>query len=448
MIRKEGSRRRFFVFNPLSWSRTGAADLDLGTESAVHAVDLASGREAPSQWVGPDGARRLRVWAEDVPSLGYRVFEIVPGQGQAFGEGPTAVGGVLENSLYRLTLAPNGALDSLVDKARGGRDLVRIVSGLRMNELAPGGGTVSVVDAGPVSATLKAVSPSPLAHTVQVTLYRGGDRIDVRNEITAGFSGLLSWSYGLALDHPEVWHEEVGAVIKAKPEAEGGAYANRAMRRDWLTLNHFVDMSGGGIGMTLSSADNLFFKLGESSAEAFDTSTPRVQILAGGQVDGPSLGIPNQGGATYFLQRFGLRTHDAFDPVEAMRFALDHQNPFVTGEVSGGAAYPAASFAFLTLDDPGVVAWAVKPAEDAAENRTVVRLWNLRETPAAPTLTLGDLSILDAEAVTHIETPAGKLPAQGTLLTVDIAGRQWRTFSLALSGDAAAGKGIGRGKIR
>jgi alpha-mannosidase len=448
MIRKEGSRRRFFVFNPLSWNRTGAADLDLGAESAVHAVELTTGRETPSQWVGPDSARRLRIWAEDVPSLGYKVFEIVPGAGQAFGDGPTAAGAVLENGLYRITLAPNGALDGLVDKSRSGRDFVRVVGGLRMNELGPGGGTVSVTDAGPVSVTLKAVSSSPIAHTVQVTLYRGGDRIDVRDEITAGFSGLLSWSYGLALENPEAWHEEVGAVIKAKPEAEGGQYANRNLRRDWLTLNHFVDLSGGGLGMTISSADNLFFKLGESSVEAFDTTTPRVQILAGGQVDGPSLGIPNQGGATYFLQRFGLRTHDAFDAVEAMRFALDHQNPFVSGEVHGGTAYPAESFSFLTLDDPGVVVWAVKPAEDGSENRTVIRLWNLRDSPAAPTLTLGDLSILDAEAVTHIETPAGKIPAQSTSLTVDLAGRQWRTFSLALSGAAAAGKGIGRGKIR
>lgn len=448
MIAKDGSRRRFFVFNPLSWSRTGAADLDLGAESTVHAVDLATGREAPSQWVGPENARRLRVWVEDVPSLGYKVFEIVPGAGQAFGNGPAAVGDILENGSYRITLAPNGALAGLVDKVRGGRDFVRVVGGLRMNELGAGGGSVSVLDAGPVSATLKAVSSSPVAHSVQVTLYREGERIDVRNEITAGFSDLLSWSYGLALENPEVWHEEVGAIIKAKPEAEGGHYANRNLRRDWLTLNHFLDMTGGGVGMTISSADSLFFRLGESTPEAFDTATPRVQILAGGQVDGPSLGIPNQGGDSYFLQRFGLRTHDVFDPVEAMRFALDHQNPFVSGEVSGGTSYPAESFAFLTLDDPGVVVWAVKPAEEASENRTVVRLWNLLNAPAAPTLMLGDLSILGAEAVTHIESPAGMLAANDASLTLDLAGRQWRTISLALNGDAGAGKGIGRGKIR
>jgi alpha-mannosidase len=87
MIRKDGGQRRFFVFNPLSWSRTDAADLDLGGESEVHAVDVATGREAASQWVGAEGSRRLRIWAEDVPSLGYKVFEIVAGAGSP-GGGP------------------------------------------------------------------------------------------------------------------------------------------------------------------------------------------------------------------------------------------------------------------------------------------------------------------------------------------------------------------------
>ncbi|MDD8026476.1 MAG: glycoside hydrolase [Acidobacteriota bacterium] len=448
MIRKEGTQRRFFVFNGLSFARTGPADLDLGDESVVHAVDLAGGNEVPSQWIGPAGARRLRIWAEDVPSLGYKVFEIVPGEGQAFGDGPTAAGSGLENSRYRLTVAANGALTSLIDKTLGSREFVRASGGRRMNELGSGGGTLAVIDAGPVSATLQAVSPSPLAHTTEVTIYRDSDRIDIRNEITAGFSDIQSWSFGLALDSPEVRHEEVGAVITAKPDAEGGQYASRGLRRDWLTVNHFADMSEGGVGLTISTADNQFFRLGDSTPERLDTSTPRLEVLAGGQVDGAGLGIPGQGGDTSFLQRFGLLTHAAFDPAAAMRFALDHQNPFVTGEVTGGTFYPAESFAFLSLDDPNVLVWALKPAEDGSENRTIVRLWNVQAAAAEPTLTLGDLSILDAKSVSHIETPIESVAAQGSGMTTSLAGWQWRTFSLGLNGAKAKGKGVGRGKVR
>ncbi len=448
MIRKEGTRRRFFVFNSLSWSRTGPADLDLGSETEVHAVDLATGKEAPSQWTGPEGSRRLRVWAEEVPSLGYKVFEIVPGAGQAFAGGPTAAGSVLENERYRVTVDPSGAILSLVDKSLGGRELVRAVDGLRINEMGPGAGSLVAAEAGPVSACLRAESAAPLPHVTDVTLYRGGDRIDIRNEITAGFSDVRSWAFSLALDAPEARHEEVGAIITAKTEVEGGTYATRGLRRDWLTLGHFADMSGGGAGLTLSAPDNQFFRLGRSTVERLDTATAQLAVLAGGQVDGPALGIPNQGGDTSFLQRFGLRVHAAYDAVEAMRFALDHQNPLFAAEVTGGASYPADAYAFLSLDDPGVLAWSVKPAEDGTENRTVVRLWNVRDAAADPTLTMGGFSILAAQAVSHIETPIEAAPASGSAMTVGLAGGQWRTFSLKLDGDAASGKGIGRGRIR
>ena len=102
-------------------------------------------------------------------------------------------------------------------------------------------------------------------------------------------------------------HEEVGAIIKAKKASQGGQYADRNMRYDWLTLNHFADMSGGGVGITLSNADLLFMKLGDSSVSSLDTITPKISVLAGGRVDGSSLGIPRPGGDTHFLQRFALQ---------------------------------------------------------------------------------------------------------------------------------------------
>lgn len=448
LIRKDGSQRRFFVFNPLSFNRTDAADLDYAVDGPVHVVDVAAQAEVASQFVGSGSSRRLRIWATNVPSLGYKVYEIIPGLGRDFDGGPTVGGNVLENGLVRLTIASNGALTGLADKTRGGREFVRAAAGLRLNELGPGSGTLSIVDAGPVSATLKAESSSPLAHTTFITLYRESDRIEIRNEITQNFSALAQWTFGINVSSPEVWHEEVGAIIKARPLDQGGHYATQALRRDWLTLNHFADMSGEGVGLTISSADNQFFKLGDSTASVFDFASPKLTILAGGQVDGPSLGIPDQGGDSFFLQRFALRTHGAFEAAAAVRFALEHQNPLLTGEVTGGTSYPATDYSFLTIDDPNVVAWSVKPAEETSENRTIVRLWNLGSTPASVSFAFGDLTVLDAQRVTHIETPIENVVAQGNSVTASLREHQWLTFSLALNGDAASGKGIGRSKIR
>ena len=40
-----------------------------------------------------------------------------------------------------------------------------------------------------------------------------------------------------------------------------------------------------------------------------------------------------------FVNRYAFRTHAAYDPVAAMRFALEHQNPLVAGnDVLGAVA--------------------------------------------------------------------------------------------------------------
>ena len=193
-----------------------------------------------------------------------------------------------------------------------------------------------IENAGPVSVTLRANAPHPLDHTSRITLIRDSSRIDIRNDIDENFDAVHAWRFGFELTHPDVWHEEVGAVIRAKLLADGGHYAHRCARYDWLTLNHFADISGDGdVGATLSNADCYYMRLGSSDPESFDTNTPQISALAGGQVDGPSLGIPNQGGDTHFMQRFAVQTHGVYDQVSAMRFALEHQNPLVTGVVTG-----------------------------------------------------------------------------------------------------------------
>jgi alpha-mannosidase len=155
-------------------------------------MDVTANREVPSQFVGSGADRALRIWADHVPSLGYKVYEVLNGAGQAFAGGPTAGPDTLENGRYRIRMAPNGAIAGLVDKTRGDLEYVRPdEAGLRMNELGPGDGTLTVENTGPVSVTLKAASASPVAHTTSVTLFRDSERIDVRNEITQNFAEIF-----------------------------------------------------------------------------------------------------------------------------------------------------------------------------------------------------------------------------------------------------------------
>lgn len=437
-ISRTGSGQRFYVFNPLGWTRTDFADFDLGqTTRKARATDVATGQEVPSQIVRRGASTFLRVLASDIPAVGYKVFEIRPGVDTSNPPAATVNGSTFENDFYRVTVAPDGAVTSIIDKTRGGREVVRAVEGLVVNDL--GGnrtGSLRVENSGPVSVTLLATSTSPVRHATRITLFRGVNRIDISNEILQNFSNVRSWNHSFNVDSPDMWHEEVGAVIRAKLLANGGHYAPRNARYDWLTMNHFADISdgaAGNFGVTLSNWDNLFMRYGASERDSLDTTRPQLTVLAGGQTSGPTLGIPNQGGDSYFLQRFAVGTHGTYNQATAMKFSLEHQNPLVTGSVPGNGnasrAYPESSYSFLNISNPNVLLWALKPAEDGIANGIVARVWNQGNNPANYQLSL-DRTLTSADRVTHIETPISTANIAGGVLNASINQQQIQTHIL------------------
>ncbi len=426
------SRVRFFAFNSLGWRRTDMADLPWSDAEPVHVIDLSSGIQALSQRVTIDGERCLRVLARDVPPVGYKVFEIRPGPGETYADAATVSGKVMENPFYRITVAARGAITSLIDRTRGNREFAAQIDGRALNDLGSGSGKLEVENAGPVSVTLLAHSAEPLAHTSRVTLIRDSRRIEIDNALTQNFGDVRTWGFAFNLAQPDVWHEEVGAVVRAKLLAQGGHYSPRNARYDWLTMNHFVAMGGAGeVGVTLSNTDCCFLQLGHSTLTKLDTETPLISALIGGQVDGPRLGIPNQGGDPHFRQRFALQSHGVFDPVEAMRFALEHQNPLVAAPVTGGIAFPEASFSLLKASRPEVLVWTVKPAEEGIDRGVIVRLWNTAHHPVQGEVEFG-YPVRQAMRTTHLETDLSEVRLTDGQLPVSLAAQQLQTYRLTL----------------
>jgi alpha-mannosidase len=430
LIQKSGDNTRFCVFNPLSWVRTDFADYPFTNAVTVHVVDLSTNLEVPSQRVSVDSEHRLRILAPDIPPAGYKVFEIRSGAGTTLPNAASVNGGVIENDRYKVTVAERGAITSLLDKTRTNREFVLNTNGKYINDLGTGSGNLQVENAGPVSVTLLATSSSPLEHTSRITLFREINRIEIRNDINENFSDIHTWSHSFNLSNPDVRHEEVGAVIRARLLADGGHYSGRNARYDWLTLNHFADMSSSNVGITLSNADCYFFRLGNSTNTSLDTTTPVISVLAGGQVDGTSLGIQNQDGDTHFLQRFALTTHGSYSALDAMQFSLEHQNPLIAQTVSDGVAYPPTIFSFLSISNPNTVLWALKPAEEGIHRGVIARLWNLSGSQSSFALNLTGKGISSAKETTHIETETGDATLSSGVLSETLAGNQIKTYLL------------------
>ncbi|MBK8270584.1 MAG: glycoside hydrolase [Planctomycetes bacterium] len=436
LIPIDGANPRYYVFNPLSWSRDAIADLPYAGPSPIHIIDVASQLELPSQIVSIDGQAHLRVLVEDIPSVGYRVLEIRDGSGQSFSNAamvtPDGNSQIIENSIYRVTFATNGAITSLIDKMRSDREFAQGFSGRVMNDLGASTGTITIENVGPVSVTLKAVADLPVLHTSRVTLYRGVDRIDIENEITQNFSTTRTYAFGFNITSPAVRHEEVGAILRASLVTDGGDYSPRNARYDWLTLNHFADITGSeGVGVTLSNSDASFFKLGNSTPGLLDTSTPSIAVLAGGKVANGGNGIPNQGGDTSFTNRFALRTHDAYGQQATMKMALEHQNPPVCRMVTAGnPRLPSDHFSAVQLSNANVLLWAFKLHEDGADQGLVARLWNQAETPQSTDLQISPRAIESAVSVTHIETDVSAQSVGPAGITTVLARQQIQSFRL------------------
>ena len=432
MIPRPPKANRFFVLNPLGWPRTDVADHPYKGSANIHVRDIATSHDVPHQLVKIGGVSFLRILATAVPSAGYKVYEILSGPGGGAKDDAVKISGdggdTLENACLKISLARDGAIRSIIDKRHGGAELAATIAGLKLNDLAAqsdAGEPLTVVNRGPVSVTLRARSTAGLEHTTDLTLFRNSERIDLRNEITENFGDVRYWAFSFALSAPAVHTEEVGGINLNKRQSDGGDYADRLARYDHVSVNHFADITAGDgrRGVTLSNPDLSFARLGASTINTLDTTTPQVNMLAGGQVDGSWLGIPNQNGQSRFLQRFALRPHGGYNPVAAMKFALEHQNPLVTGAIIGKETgeYPAATYSLLSVSDPGVLLWALKVAEEGPAMGVIARLWNLSDKPASAEVTL-EPGIFAAQRTTHIETfiesialtPGAALPASFT----------------------------------
>jgi alpha-mannosidase len=409
----ESSNTRFFVFNPLGWVRTDYADYRFNNPAPItfKVVEVLSNTEVPYQFIQKNGDSYLRILAENIPSVGYKTFEIVIGTPAVFQPAATNTGNTIENDYFEITYTNQGVLTNIVDKQNGNKQIVTVAAGRYVNDMGSGAannGDVPEVEVGPVFLTVTTKSFDAPNHTTKITVYKNIPRIDIDNSITDNFAdSIRTWSYSFTnTPTTEIWHEETGAVIKAKLTTNGGDYSNANARYDWSSLNHFasVNETANGYGVTVSNNDCYFMKIGNSTVTALDETSSQLNILAGGRIGG--LGYESQGGDAEFNQRFSITTHAAYSAPAEMKKALEHQNGLVTDTVTSLVNFLLPEqFSFVSANDPGTLIWCVKPAEEETTGGIITRAWNLANTGAAPTLTYG-LQFNNAYRTTHVETNA------------------------------------------
>ncbi|HEX4488313.1 MAG TPA: glycoside hydrolase family 38 C-terminal domain-containing protein [Terriglobales bacterium] len=199
------------VWNPLAWQRDDLVTLEVqmpGKSASVSVID-SRGKALPVQVLSTKAetnSYQLLVKASGIPSLGYEVLHVVPGQ-RAVVTDLQASGLTLENALVRVTVDEhNGCITSLYDKKANFESLAAGACGnqliafhdnpkeydawnidanfedgsMPLDQVE----SVKLVEQGPLRATIRVTRSWQSSKFVQdITLYAGLDRVDIGNDI-------------------------------------------------------------------------------------------------------------------------------------------------------------------------------------------------------------------------------------------------------------------------
>ncbi|MGH6793159.1 MAG: glycosyl hydrolase-related protein, partial [Methyloceanibacter sp.] len=307
---------------------------------------------------------------------------------------------------------------------RAGRDM----TAAPLNLVARGQVTRSTPEnVGPVSATLRLEIDGEPDRTVRLTLFRDVDRLEIENTVLGGPETELSYSFDFGLEDFTIRFEEVGAIARPGPVADGGNFLP-GTNAEFMTLNHFVSIADSDYSVTLSNWDAFAMRVGDSTQQQFDLSSSRISVLGVGNPR--NVKFEAQGGAERFVNRFALvGDPEGFSGARAMQASLAHQNPLraiaLPPRQSGPLTEPVSSMA--AVDASNVVVVAFKPAEER-DGGYVLRLWELdgRETPIE--VDISAFQPIQAFETTLIETDRAPATLKAGKIVSAIAANEMKTF--------------------
>ncbi len=414
----------YFVFNALNWERSGIVEI-YTDKGYTEAIDLESGEKVPGSISRINGEICLKLWLKNIPSTGYKLIQLVGDKTHGKNNVFSLSDNILETPYYKVNLSKSGAITSLFDKNHSKEWVKGLLNDLGCADIN-NGHEIEVIELTNHSITLFCQSSDPVKHETSITFYAMDTRIDFQNKILQNFDSLLHWTFNFNIEEPEVWHEEVGAIIQAKKASAGGYYADRMARYDYLTLNHFVNVGNSSESITLSNANCLFFKLGNSKPDFLDMNSSNIHILVGGQVN-ENLGIISQDGDSLFEQNFSLQPHGhAFKASSSMKFALEHQNSLCAGPVLPGGTMSKRQFSFVKTNYDELILWTLKPGE---EEGITLRFWNLASNPLTTKMYFHH-SLEEVTSATHVETKISTLPFSKNEVPVSFNQQELKTLRI------------------
>jgi hypothetical protein len=475
------------VFNSLSFQRTDVVnapgffgeepfaliDEETGEEVAYQIVELdspqapvpyAAARYGRGQFNRPELFELVFV-AENVPSLGYKTYRIIPKGIPSFPPLEKRGGGDLENRFFKVTLNPQtGTIESIYDKELK-REIVDKNAPHQFNqfiarwvktgeEVSPSSSSIRKGQNGPVYSSLVVTGDGAGCpqRTQEIILYDKIKRIDIRNRLLKDSTPMMEiyFAFPFLMEKPRFRFEGSNSVIEPLVDQFPGSNS------DYYTMQHWADVSdgipspgGAGVGgVTFSSIEAHLVEFGGLwpgyVSQAHHGFTPPYfehEFLKPGELTKGYIYSyvidsnfrtnfqPTQQGDMLF--RYSITTHEGdWKEGRPRDFGWAISNPLIPVRINGKReGMMPKSMSFCQVDKANVLLLTLKKAED--EDGIIVRLIETEGEDSNVTVTLPFLTIEQAYQTNLVEENEKILSAQEHTVTVPIKAFGIMTFRIS-----------------
>lgn len=438
------------VYNPLTTEREDVVLATVFVEEVPPSVRVfdGEGREVPSQVLEEEYGRFRLLFVARVPAVSLSVFEVRPsGQPYRSEERPRAEGHSVENAFYRVTVNEAGDVASIVDKAAGGRELLREPARLVFTREKPrsfpawnmdwadrqrppmgyveGPAEIYVVEDGPVRSALAVVRgarDSIFTQRIRLSAGDAGRRIEFDTEIDwQSTGGALRASFPLTISAPKATYNwGLGTIERGNNEPT----KYEVPSHEWLDLTD----RGGEYGVSILE-DSKF------GSDKPDDATLRLTLLYSPAVRHSFMDQHSQdwGRHEMLYALYGHAGDHREGRSEWQGRRLNQPLRAFQAPRHGGPL--GRSFSWLSVSTPQVDVRALKKAEHG--DHYVVRLQELWGRDAPGVLVSLGTGIAEAWELDGQERRIGDARLKDGRLVVDFTRFSPRTFAVRLAAPPA-----------
>ena len=432
------------VYNPMSTERRdvveASVEFQTAAPTAVRVIDSVSLREVHSQVLSTEGKRARILFSADIPSVGFKVFDVQPAKSQRLSRSLQVTESSLENARYRVRLDANGDISSVFDQETQ-RELLKAPIRLEMrNDPSPdkpawrilwdtvnsapreyvGSPQFRVVERGPVRGAIEITRHAAGSTFVQrVMLTEGGDRVDVENLVDwRSPNSLLKVSFPFVASNPKATYDlGLGTIQRGNNTPEH--YEVPAQK--WADLTDV----GGSFGVAILNDS----KYGWDKPE---DNVLRLTLLHTAKARAYPYQSSNDLGHHHFVYSIASHGGDwrtGHVPERAIRL----NQPLIAFQTEPhvGVNGRALSLMYVTGASDQVGVTAVKKAEDSDE--IVLRVQERYGRPAKTVLTFAS-PIATVREINGAEEEVGPFAGRqgSSSLSIEFKGYQPRTLAVRL----------------